>query len=248
MMKPSTHETSISSWTAGLKRVGHSEFASLLMSEERNKQARLTYLHSLLGLPIYPSRRYVLPAQLRSYDAYCKRVTVNDWGLALRFSRPPEHVAFHRLLGAGLADAMKAGVDCSSRASCSVVVTPYKEPPESGTFVARPGLAYLEYIHGPHFWLTKPNERKAPLLSCEVRFPRSSISYSTPDLNERARLHSRFRYCVELLMGCGLGKARGSETSVYAEFHWHIDQGPKFISARSLALAGDDKSCSVTDY
>lgn len=229
-MTRTTHETSISAWAKPLDHTAHRTFAAQIMREEEAKVARLHHLHLAIGLPTYETRQFLLPSQTKAYEAYCRKVTrTGVWLLALRYSLPDAHTAIHRLLGATLPDALAAGLSLARSAPCRVAVTPYREPEQSGTFVARPGLAYLEYIRGPHFWLTKPHPADVSLLSCQYCFPSRSIAYSTADLLDRSLLFQRFRYCVQALMGCTIRKIEARNQCVYAEFHWHRETGPIFI-------------------
>jgi len=229
-MKQSTHETSISAWAKTLEHTRHRAFASKIMQEEQAKLARLDQLSSTIGLPVYQTRRFLLPLQAKAYGAYCKKLTATRvWNLALRFSEPASPTAIHRLLGATCPEAIAAGKDLARSTPCYVAVTPYREPDQSGTFIARPGLAYLEYVRGPHFWITKPGEAGGPLRSCELTFPQVLVAYSTTDPSDRSLLFRSFQYCVQLLVGCTIRELRYREQFVYAEFHWHQDRGPLFI-------------------
>jgi len=229
-MKQSTHETSMSAWVKHLEHSGHQAFASKIMQEEHAKLARLDRLSSTIGLPVYQTRRFLLPLQTKAYEAYCKTLTAtNAWNLALRFSDPASPTAIHRLLGATCFEAIAAGKDLARSSPCYASVTPYREPDQSGTFIARPGLAYLEYVRGPHFWITKPGQARGPLLSCELRFPQVSVVYSTTDPSDRALLFRSFQYCVQRLVGCSISELHCHGQFVYAEFHWHQDRGPIFI-------------------
>src|SRR5438874_11226703 len=95
----STHSTSISRWVEKMQTIfgvnGGLPFD--ILTEESTKIGRLGQLSEKIGLPIYDTCEFKLPAEFDLYRARCAQIVSDGiWQLAIRFSKPPLKEAFFR--------------------------------------------------------------------------------------------------------------------------------------------------------
>jgi len=230
MQHKSTHNTSISSWTQALRdRRKYCSLIESLLSEEGQKGERLQRFAKDIGLPVYRTYRFLLPREYAAYERTCERISSSGWNLAIRFSSPDTNEAFYRRLDVPVGSAIQSARQSGHPRPFVATLTPYLEPEQSGTLIVKPGAATLEYVLGPHYWITKAPPDGVPLLRCELTFPCPSIRYSTEDPTLRALLFARFRDALRLTVGCGIRSLAEFRGSAYGEFHWRARSGIRFI-------------------
>lgn len=211
-------------------------FLTGILEEERAKALRLQRLSERIGLPIYETQEFILPADEKSYVAACDEITASGfWELALRFSTLGKTDVLFRGLGANKTAAIAAAKSQRCK-SFIAAVTPYREPERSGTLWMKDGSAVLEVVFGPHFWLTQSRPDHVELLRCEFVFPHKSVRYSMADTQHRRLLYGIFRDVIHIVLDTTLREASVFPRSVYCEFHWHAVLGYRFIECSGASV------------
>jgi hypothetical protein len=227
--------------------VEHGTWADQMSREESSKVGRLHTLAKQIGLPIYDTRDFDLPRQIGRYRTRCARITSRGfWSLAVRFSRGPNSTAFFRKLGVSSAVAVQAARRHARRGPFTATVTPYRTPDRSGTLFVGEDRALLELAFGPHTWISKGGPNSNRVVRCLLQFPRHSVEYSSSDQETRTILYRVFEDVVGIVLGCRLRALADFEARAYAEFHWHIEHGYRFIEC-SFADAWTGRPAAAMD-
>lgn len=207
----------------------HQAFVCELLAEEARKSRRLKTLAMSIGLPIYESAEFRLPAQLAELTKQSDLIVCrSQWSLALRVADASSGRIEYRNLGLTFDECIRIARQMSHK-PCLAVVTPYRVPERSGTFYAHGGHVTMELAFGPHTWLSKPAPSGALVARCSLDPYLGTMRYSVTDSDLRLTLFNSFQTVAAFLYSAGAPRLRDFIADAYAEFHWHKQFGYRFI-------------------
>jgi hypothetical protein len=229
--KGSAPSTTITSMAEQLNKLSgrHTAFTYGIVEQENSKVSRLQELAMRIGLPVYETQEFTLPSQGKSYLSACEAIIEQDWRLALRLTSDAGRKVLVRQLDADFEDARVVLERVQDLHNIKAQVMPYRTPGQSGTILINRTKAVMEFVFGPHFWISKTPPEDEVIYSCSFDFPYLSLRYSTDDPRIRAKLYSTFQAVLEYTTGLSVMVLRESMPPLYAEFHWHKNKGYRFI-------------------
>ncbi len=227
----SVDAATMTAWVQKLRTVtdAHNRFVVELLAEEAGRPVRLRNLKEEIGLPVYDILVCDLPRQMDSFQRVCRKITRGEkWDLAVRVADRASGSVVIRHLGLKFGEAMKIARELGCGRYVATVL-PYRTPARSGTLWVNHGAIWLDFIFGPHYALTQALSGPPEVLSCRFAFPQCSVIYSTNNPSIRRVLFETLHDTTQLVFGCRVKEVVEMELSVYAEFHWHVGLGYRFI-------------------
>lgn len=224
----------MTAWVQGLRAVtvtaAHHRFVDGILKEETSKPSRLRRLKDEIGLPVYETYACELPTQMDAFKRICGEITTGGgWDLALRIVDSGSGKVLVRHLGLKCAEAIEVATRLPANQRYAATILPYREPTRSGTLLASRGSILLEFVFGPHYAITQCVSGGPELFFCRFGFPQVAVEYSTPNPETRRVLFQCLREVSDLVFGCRVKDVVNMQLSAYAEFHWHLGLGYRFV-------------------